>query len=123
MLSYTPHYSILISRDTNLTACYDTGSTDAKPVITLGELYTVTSGETHKVSCQATRSVPEGYTLVEQGMLYARDVSGLTEETFVPGTEGVGQYVSSDTAQNGILKLNVKVATDSSVVTPKISEA
>jgi hypothetical protein len=116
VLSYKADYFLQVSGDTALTACYDMVETAAKPVIALGELYTVTSGDTHKVSCSATRSVPDGYSLVEQGMLYARDVSDLTEETFIPGTAGVGKYVSNDTALSGVLKLNVKVAADDVLV-------
>ena len=87
-----------------------------QPVILLSEPYTVEAGTVHKVSCRATRSVPEGYTLLEQGMLYARDVAGLDENNFKEGTAGVNVARSTDTDPNGVMTLNVKVANDTIVV-------
>ena len=84
-------------------------------MITIGVPYRTSSGSLHKVSCAATRSVPEGYTVVEQGMLYARDVNGLDEASFVYGTDGVGRYQGNTAQNDGVLYLNVKVSTDNVV--------
>ena len=47
---------------------------------------------------------------------YARNVEGLTEDTFVCGAEasisGVGRYVSANRAAKGTTTLNVLVASD-----------
>ena len=85
-------------------------------IVVIGDLYTTVGGTTHKVSGQATRSVPDGYTLVEQGMLIARGVDGLNESNFVEGTDGVGVYRSTDLASNGVLTGNIKVTSDDILV-------
>ena len=45
-------------------------------------------------------------------MLYARDVDGLTEENFTVDNANVGKYFGTSNASDGVLYLNVKVATD-----------
>ena len=118
ILGYKTSYCMNVEYDTTLIACYvlEDVVVEVQPVITIGEMYTVTSGSVHKVSNSATRNIPTGYSLIEHGILYARDIAGLTETTFVWGTEGVGKYISNDTAMNGVVKLNVKVATDNVMV-------
>ncbi len=115
VLGYNTEYNLLVSTDVTVTACYAMEQTQAQPVITLSELYTITSGSTHRVSCAATRSIPDGYTLVEHGILFAKNYSGTTDD-FIFGTEGVRKSVSSDTAMNGVFKVNVKVSDDSAVI-------
>ena len=92
----------------------------AIPVISITELSAVNASGTHKISCVVTRSVPEGYTLVEHGMLYGRDVDAslLTEDAFVytDGQNGILRYKSNDTALVGFVRGNFKVATDSVAV-------
>ena len=53
---------------------------------------------------------------MEHGILYAKDVSGLDGSSFVYGTDDVLRYVSNATAANGVVKLNVKVDDDNTVV-------
>lgn len=43
-------------------------------------------------------------------------MDGLDENTFVYGTLGVGRYISEKTANNGVVKLNIKVADENVVV-------
>ncbi len=116
ILSYISEYHFKVSSDITLKACYAESAPQPVPVVVIGDLYTTVSGETHKVSGQATRSVPNGYTLVEQGMLYARDVAGLNEDNFKEGTAGVSIYRSPDLAPNDVLTVNAKVANDDVVV-------
>ena len=81
-------------------------------MITIGKLFTVESGTTHKVSGQVTRSIPDGYELIEHGVLYARDPSAaLDEDTFVYDGE-VGKYTPSTTGKTGVVTLNVRVDND-----------
>ena len=117
VLGYYENYFLQVTGDTVLIACYGTEPEEAKPVITMSELSAVTASETvHKVSGTATRNIPDGYTLIEHGILYARDVPNLNEDTFVTENDSVGRYVSNDKARNGTVKLNVKVANDDVIV-------
>ena len=117
-IGFNNSYQLIVSKDTTLTAVYVASGTAVvqTPLITLGEMYQSVAGSTHKVSAQATRSVPIGYKLLEQGMLYARDVAGLTTANFTCDNASVGKFVSSDVSASGVLTLNVKVATDTVVV-------
>ncbi|MCR5294710.1 MAG: M60 family metallopeptidase [Lachnospiraceae bacterium] len=113
VLGYDPDYFMLVKEDSSLTACYVPEGTEAeaaKPVIALTGITKTPEGSTHKVIGEATRSVPEGYTLVEHGMLYGK--TELPEENFIYGTEGVRRFVSSNELPNGVLYMNIKVSSD-----------
>ena len=114
-LGYGAALELKVQGDMNLVARYVTEGeevTAPEPVITIGQPVAVAAGDVHKVAATATRDVPKGYALVEQGVLYARDVPGLDKTTFVYGTEGVGRFVSTNKKAKGTTTLNVKVDTD-----------
>ncbi len=110
VLSYNSSYTLKVNRDETLTACYaqGAGAVAQQPAITLSEPFTV-SGSVHKVSCIATRDVRGGYELIEQGMLYAKGVEGLTEDTFKEGQEGVQIYRATEKTPQGFLTVNIKI--------------
>ena len=116
-VGYNRSYYFQVAGDITLTAVYGDAEVAAVPTITMGQLGTVESGSTHKVTGIATRSVPDGYELVEHGILYARDFGDPNEANFTYGAEGVGKYVSTDAVASGVVRLNVKVANDDVVVT------
>ena len=121
IVGYQPEYFLKVAGDVTLTAVYGAASVEVLPVITMSELSQVVSGSTHKVSGSATRDIPDGYTLVEHGVLFARgyqlpDGSTL-EESFVLNGAGVSKYVSNATMNRGVVKVNVKVDNDDVVVT------
>ncbi len=117
IVSYKTDYYWLVNSNITLTACYVSAETEveAQPVITISNLYTVTAGTVHKVSCDVTRSIPDGYALVEHGVLYAKS-GEFTAETFIIGGAGVSKYKSDKTAMNGNVTLNVSVLSDDSTV-------
>ena len=114
ILGYNESYYFLVGSNVVLTAVYvEDGSgqqTQAQPVITIGVPSAVTTADAHKVSCAVTRSIPDGYELLEHGILYAKGVAGLDETMFVYGTVGVSKYMSDKTSTSGVVKLNVKVS-------------
>lgn len=71
VLGYTETLKIAPRGDLTLTAEYvDAGTTvDRLPVIALTEISASQQGAKYAVSFTATRSVPEGYTVTEQGIL------------------------------------------------------
>ncbi len=118
VLSYKDSYFFQVIGDVTVTACYvkDTESITAQPVIALTDLFANAVGSVHKVTAVATRSVPEGYTVLEQGMLYGKEYEGMSEDNFRYGTEGVHRYQSADLSRNGVLNMNVTVSSDELVV-------
>ncbi len=72
---YTQSLKVAPRGDLALTAEYvDAGTqVDRTPVISLTEISASQQGQKYAVSFTATRSVPEGYTVVEQGILASTD--------------------------------------------------
>ena len=56
-------------------------------------------GNANKLAFTATRNVPEGYTLLEQGVLYGINS---TKDNYVIGNTAVRQMISSDKKANGV---------------------
>ncbi|MBP5166966.1 MAG: InlB B-repeat-containing protein, partial [Oscillospiraceae bacterium] len=114
VLGYEKDYFFKATGDVTLTACYveESRIVEAQPVVTLAAPFTVAEDSVHKVSCTATRSVPEGYELVEQGMLYARTTELTDAAGFTETSDNVHIYRSSDKAANGVLTVNAKVDSD-----------
>ena len=75
VLGYTETLRIAPRGDLTLTAEYvDAGTTvDRLPVIALTEISASQQGAKYAVSFTATRSVPDGYTVTEQGVLVSSD--------------------------------------------------
>ena len=86
----------------------------AVPVINVTEYVALVSNDEPKLSSVITRSVPAGWTLVEHGLLYAKDLdaSELDEATFIytDGSNGISRYKSNDMARVGYLRGNFKVS-------------
>ena len=118
-LGYGSSYFMMVSKNTTLKAVYvtDAAELEIRPAMVLDELYPTTAGDVHKVSGKVTRTVPDGYSLIEHGVLYTKDLENLTDENFRYGvTEGIKRYVSTDTKKNGVVNLHVKVTDDDTVV-------
>ena len=65
----------------------------------------------YKISFTVTRDIPEGYTLVEHGVLYNKDgtIANPTEDTFVLGGTYVSKYTSTATKLSGIVTVNLNM--------------
>ena len=112
VLGYATSYPVKVTGNVTLTASYVTDETvvTAVPVITLCKPFATENGDVHKITCIATRDVPAGYTLVEQGMLWSRGASALTETDMVidSANANVNRYQASDKALKGTLTANIK---------------
>ena len=70
VVGYGDKYEFCCGSD--LTISYDTEETDSAPaVVSISE----TKGDDFKVKFLATRFVPDGYTLVESGFIYGKDMN------------------------------------------------
>ena len=115
-LGYKPSYYLMVKNNITLRACYIREGQNAhapEPVIILDDLYKTEEGNgIYKVCGIATRSVPEDYELLEQGMLWARGVNNINGDNFTITSPAANQFVGSKTTLNGYLYLNVHVASD-----------
>lgn len=118
ILGYNEQLFVQVTGNKSLYAIYEPVEEEAivveTPVVNITDMLAVDDNGIHKVSCGATRYVPEGYTLLEQGMLFGAVDENINEEQFVYGTDGIRRYVASDKKNNGVLRLNIKVADDDS---------
>ncbi len=93
---------------------------EAVPKISITEMSPLDTYEQQKVSCVVTRSVPEGWELVEHGVVYGKDVdaSKLTDEAFVytDGSDGIKRFKSNDMTPTGNVRANLSVTSEDVVV-------
>ncbi len=119
VIGYKSPYYLLVKGDMGLTACYKQVGQDvrkAEPVISLGDPYPSNVNGIHKVCVTATRCIPEGYELKEQGMLWARGITGLNVNNFKTNNLDLNQSIGTKTSSNGYLCMNIKVDDDEQIV-------
>mgnify|MGYP004568220023 CR=1 FL=1 len=119
VLGYTKTLKLAPSGDMTVKAIYSDGTTEAKPVISMTAVDTNAGNGYYLISFTATRTVPEGYELVKQGVLYSidsrcagdagKDYLKLTADGTVP--EGVYEYSGGNNDLNGVTRFNGKVRT------------
>ena len=118
VLGYTKTLKLAPSGDMTVKAVYGENA-EVKPVISMTDIDASAGNGYWVISFTATRAVPEGYELVEQGILYSidsrcdgeagKDYLKLTADGTVP--EGVHKYSGTDQALNGVTRFNGKVGT------------
>lgn len=111
VLGYKRKYYFQVAGNTTLTAVYGVSSAIVLPVISISVMR---KEGTDMVTSSATRSIPDGYRLLEHGMLYAKNFTG---STFDYDADNVKKYISNSTMNNGVVKLNFKVDSSDPVVT------
>ncbi|MGN0414942.1 MAG: hypothetical protein ACI4FX_05575, partial [Agathobacter sp.] len=121
ILGYDASYFMQVNKDIVVKAVYGEAAVEAKPVIAMTNVFTTSTNGKNKISFTVTRDIPEGYTLVEHGVLYNKlgTIDNPSEETFVLGGTGVSKYTSTATKLSGIVTLNVNMTgvEDTKVVT------
>ena len=119
VLGHTETCMLYVTGNRNLFAHYVTEGTAVErvPVITInGFDKKVEPAGGHKVQCVMSRCVPDGYELVEHGVLYGYDLGSLTEDTFVIGAEGAKRFVYKRKEPINAAFLNMAVNSDDDVV-------
>jgi len=115
LLGFNTSYSMRVSRDISIYAVYGNKPEEKKPVIAMTNVFTTDLDGVKKLSFSVTRDVPEGYTVVDHGMLCITKESVLasepTDESFVIGGVGVRKYEGKkfDDNSKGVFTLNVTV--------------
>ena len=72
ILSYSTNYHVRPAESITLYAVY-AGTSEAKPTIVMTDAFATMNGSNYRVSFTATRSVPDTYTVQEQGILRIRE--------------------------------------------------
>lgn len=111
ILSYGQSYFVQVTSDVTLTANYADSAVEAKPVIAMTAMYASVVDGSNKVSFAATRSVPEEYTVLEQGILCGTDSTLAAADALVLGGTNVKKAQSRDLVNNGVYTLNISVGT------------
>ena len=117
VLGYTTTLMLAPSGNITVTAVYG-DTAEVKPVITMTAVEAGKAETSYYViSFTATRAVPEGYTVVKQGILYsvdsqctgegAKDYMKLTDEGSVPA--GIYEFEGNNTELSGVTLLHAKV--------------
>ena len=111
ILGYDASYFMQINKNIVVKAVYGEEAVDVKPVIAMTNVFTTSTGGKNKISFTVTRDIPEGYTLVEHGVLYNKDgtIANPTEDTFVLGGTYVSKYTSTATKLSGIVTVNLNM--------------
>ncbi len=109
ILSYEPNYLIRVSSDVTLIAVYANEPVKAKPVIAITDKFASVVNNKNKVSFTATRSIPEGYKLIEHGVLYGTDASLAQESALVLDGANVKKGQSSSVTPSGVYTMNISV--------------
>ena len=107
ILGYDNSYSMQVSKNVTMKAVYIDANTSAeapKPVIAMTNVLKAENSK--EISFSVTRDVPDGYTVIEHGMLY-KAVENETELTLE--TSQVRKYMYGTTTPKGIFTLNVNV--------------
>lgn len=114
ILGYSTTYSMKITKSVELKAVYvkPTVTVVQKPTMVMTDVYAMEEGEegskTHKLAFSATRDVPNGYTLVEHGILVSTKYAG-TNEGFVLGDSDITKFVSTGTLNSGVFTLTLNL--------------
>lgn len=120
--SYGDAYTFYVTSDVNV--AYDTDSVTAKPTVTAVSAEQLASDDRY-VRFLATRTVPEGYSLVESGFVYGK---GMAEEDLVLENVGTVQGTAngtvklvknSNTAGDGQFALTFGVASKDAVASAR----
>ena len=109
-MGYDVSYSIKINKDITLKAVYGEKEVEKKPVIAMTNVFTTSANGKNKLSFTATRDIPDGYTLVEHGMIANKTgFENPTADNFVLGATGVTKFTSTTTMMAGVFTLSVNM--------------
>lgn len=109
VLSTKETYLVLVNSDMTLYAIYSDAETEKTPIINMTNVYYVDEADdVHKIAFEATRSIPDGYKVLETGILYAV-VEPTSVDAFVMDGTNVYKFVAKSTAKDGVFTLYVNV--------------
>ena len=120
IVSYGETYRIRPLKDTTIIAIYDySGDVTAVPIVSItGKTATDMGGGKYKISFTATRTVPEGFTLIKQGVILTSKSSIANGDDFTLDntSTGVKVYEGNNTEANGNTTANVNVTKPGTVI-------
>lgn len=106
VVSTNSKYYFKVSNNTTLYAIYADNENDVMakvPALAVTGIYAKAEGEANNIYFEATRSIPDGYTLKKHGIIYGRNTSTFSanpEETLKLGLTNVKTYAGSSKSKN-----------------------
>lgn len=94
ILSYSPTFNVFVNGYLYVKAFYDYEEVTAAPVVAMNQPRAFEDSGKCKIAFTMSYDVPEGYTLVEAGIIRSTSVSG---DALTIGASGVKQHVSKGT--------------------------
>ncbi len=105
VISYAESYTFYVGADANLTAVIATSAADVKPVTDVTDTSLILGGE--QVTYLTERSVPNGYTLVESGVIYTADDNKADMLTLENVAATVRKKTATSTTPNGQYRITL----------------
>lgn len=112
ILSYSKDYLIRATNNITLYAIYSDTEVEAKPVISMTNVYKTSLGEQKKVSFEVTRSVPDTYEVLETGILAVTNGAFTEFYSMTMNSTDVRKVAANSTDNDGIYTININVTND-----------
>lgn len=119
ILSYSQDYFLMVGKNIDLYAIYSESEVEKYPVVTITNCYSSTVDGVNKVSFEATRDIPDGYILIEHGIVYGikEDFSGENgKDKLVVDGSGVAKLISKDESMKGVYIAHIKVGNSTDTI-------
>ena len=122
LLSTKEQYNILVLKDAEIQAVYTAAGVqgmEKTPVIAMTGASAYTEDGKNKISFTAVRSLPEGYSVVEHGILRSTDASygqADAQNAMVIGGANVKKIASADLSADGSYSINITVGAKTDTV-------
>ncbi len=109
ILSYDVNYFVLVSQDVDLYAVYGNAEISNEPIIAMTNWYTrddISTGKSY-LCFEATRDVPQEYTVIQHGVLYTTNSTVGTEtELVLNGGTDVNEIRAKENTNRGVYTAN-----------------
>ena len=117
IIGYTERYAISIvdtNKVYNYIAVYNEPVTNKEPIITLNGYAPVIDGLSHKIAFSVTRSIPDDYELLEQGIIYSTSssLSSLSPEELAEKMQFIQDPDTKGWSLDSVLKTYVGASKD-----------
>lgn len=113
IISYDAKYTFYVGADAELFAVIASEEVSAKPVVAVTDVSSIDNGQ--KVTFLTERNLPEGYTLVESGVIYTKDFRYASNLTLNTKSDTVRCRRAEKLANNGQLRMTLSSSDNSQI--------
>ena len=118
VLSTNESYTFYVVGDTTIYAIYVAEITEVEkvPAIAVTGITASNVSEKKKITFHISRAVPEGYELLEHGVVYDKSGVAHTEEDMVIDNADISKYTAKGKASQGIFNANISVSNEETIL-------